>query len=1063
MTTDVHNLGNFASLAAAWERYPNGAMVGDYIFIAGVRYDWDKYEKQWLTPVAVTDMNISVFDVSTYDFEANDWRHALPNGEYTVVSNTQAVGKLLKYDDGFVLEGFVTLTEAGADKVFSPVVDGGKPKADAKILSGNQSCHKYVYVDSKGVYNVSDATERGQIGDIQHYLDDIQHHLDDLQQYVDDNLHSLDKKVKPLADSIGTAEDVAAADGTLYARIKKNADDIAENKENVKVLIERVDTVTGTANEAKALTKVNEERLNSVQATANTALENSERNQDSVRNAQVTANEAKASVEGLTTVVRRAENNISQLKELNVVYPNNIRSLTTESTVAEVMEAFVPAIGGSAGKVNTPHVGYLIKGATHRDSPEDTWKSDPDSTIISVEVVKIDNNDCHKFMYIDNNRDLVTMTVCIWGGTFKVIERSVVSNINTIVDNINTFDDFYTRMTDYIIGDNDDTALINIETLQHDSITLKYKTLDTVNGSKATRTKTIPAVDPMNGGAGAAGMNLVHDIPYFFDFYKSGFTSLWEGSDITKILIPKFQTNYNLFDDLYTDVPAIQNKVFAYPKAGDRIRMGMPSLLGTPGVFIQMWATVTSAQFISNVYSVTVDYDGDTYIFAFVVSNDTATLKVPWSKISSKRNIYSADISSLTSDLSEADIKGLLTPLAYQKYNIIYPVKPQTGDLMEEVTDDGESRFITITALRNQENPDEYTDIIIPFTGKDNRVYKIVLKNDLSSVQSYKRTILENYRRRYDGKLLLALDTVKAETIENSISEAYSYSIEQTGNVLEARLPKVGDLITINNTDVPICEVFLDSDDVQHTRWFYKGKLYDVAVITALTRVPEDPKVIYDTTSGTLRDLYVSAGAVYNEATGYYELNGLTDITEEQMRVIWQEDLSGWYLKGRTNLTRNIEVRCNAGGYNGGIDITNICHNNSNITKFNFGTSPFARYLDNAFSGCTKLETIDTRFPIAPFGRVVVGPNIFRKCTSLKEVRFNMRHLEMSTNVNFPASSLISKASILSIIETTPTTGSVKPLVVVGLNESAYNRLKDDTDIQQALTEKNGFVTLTQI
>ena len=233
MTTDVHNLGNFASLAAAWERYPNGAMVGDYIFIVGVRYDWDKYEKQWLTPVAVTDMNISVFDVSTYDFEANDWRHALPNGEYTVVSNTQAVGKLLKYDDGFVLEGFVTLTEAGADKVFSPVVDGGKPKADAKILSGNQSYHKYVYVDSKGVYNVSDATERGQMGDIQHYLDDIQHHLDDLQQYVDDNLHSLDQKIKPLADSIGTAEDVAAADGTLYARISKNADDVDELRDTV--------------------------------------------------------------------------------------------------------------------------------------------------------------------------------------------------------------------------------------------------------------------------------------------------------------------------------------------------------------------------------------------------------------------------------------------------------------------------------------------------------------------------------------------------------------------------------------------------------------------------------------------------------------------------------------------------------------------------------------------------------------------------------------------------------------------------------------------------------------
>lgn len=214
--------------------------------------------------------------------------------------------------------------------------------------------------------------------------------------------------------------------------------------------------------------------------------------------------------------------------------------------------------------------------------------------------------------------------------------------------------------------------------------------------------------------------------------------------------------------------------------------------------------------------------------------------------------------------------------------------------------------------------------------------------------------------------------------------------------------------------------------------------------------------------SGTLRDLYISAGAKYNEQTGYYELNGLTDITEEEMRVIWQEDLSGWYLKGRTNLTRNIEARGNAGGYNGGIDICNMCAGNGNITIFNFFNPPFIRWMDNAFSNCIKLKTIDTRFPIYPYGGIV-GPNTFRGCTSLEEVRFNMRYVNYSTKVYFPASSLISKTSILSIIETTPTTGSVKPLVVVGFTESAYNRLKDDTDIQQALTEKNGFVTLTQI
>lgn len=214
--------------------------------------------------------------------------------------------------------------------------------------------------------------------------------------------------------------------------------------------------------------------------------------------------------------------------------------------------------------------------------------------------------------------------------------------------------------------------------------------------------------------------------------------------------------------------------------------------------------------------------------------------------------------------------------------------------------------------------------------------------------------------------------------------------------------------------------------------------------------------------SGTLRDLYISAGAKYNEQTGYYELNGLTDITEEEMRVIYQESLAGWYLRGRTNLTKNISALSNSGGYNSGIDISNICWNNSNIILFNFGIPPFVKFCDNAFSGCTKLETIDTRFSIIPYNGTV-GPNIFRGCTALKEVRFNMQYLRYSTNVNFPVSTLISKESILSIITTTPTSGTIKPFVVIGLNDSAYNRLKDDTDIQQAITDKNGFVTLTQI
>lgn len=36
-----------------------------------------------------------------------------------------------------------------------------------------------------------------------------------------------------------------------------------------------------------------------------------------------------------------------------------------------------------------------------------------------------------------------------------------------------------------------------------------------------------------------------------------------------------------------------------------------------------------------------------------------------------------------------------------------------------------------------------------------------------------------------------------------------------------------------------------------------------------------------------LRPLYIALGAVYNEETGFYELNGLTDITEEEMLEIY--------------------------------------------------------------------------------------------------------------------------------------------------------------------------------
>lgn len=80
----------------------------------------------------------------------------------------------------------------------------------------------------------------------------------DLGGYYTKN--EVDKKVKPLADSIGTDNDAASANGSVYARIKKNATDIATNTANINATKEKVsglDTKV-TANTEAIATKANQ-------------------------------------------------------------------------------------------------------------------------------------------------------------------------------------------------------------------------------------------------------------------------------------------------------------------------------------------------------------------------------------------------------------------------------------------------------------------------------------------------------------------------------------------------------------------------------------------------------------------------------------------------------------------------------------------------------------------------------------------------------------------------------------------------------------------------------------
>lgn len=96
----------------------------------------------------------------------------------------------------------------------------------------------------------------------------------DLGGYYTKN--EVDKKVKPLADSIGTDSDAASANGSVYARIKKNAADITTNTADINATKEKVsglDTKV-TANTEAIATKASNEDLTALSSKV-TALKNS--------------------------------------------------------------------------------------------------------------------------------------------------------------------------------------------------------------------------------------------------------------------------------------------------------------------------------------------------------------------------------------------------------------------------------------------------------------------------------------------------------------------------------------------------------------------------------------------------------------------------------------------------------------------------------------------------------------------------------------------------------------------------------------------------------------------
>lgn len=198
-------------------------------------------------------------------------------------------------------------------------------------------------------------------------------------------------------------------------------------------------------------------------------------------------------------------------------------------------------------------------------------------------------------------------------------------------------------------------------------------------------------------------------------------------------------------------------------------------------------------------------------------------------------------------------------------------------------------------------------------------------------------------------------------------------------------------------------------------------------------------------TSQGNRALYVAAGAVYNEQTGFYELNGLTDITEEQMREIYvytsgainQNDLTQRF--SGLNIRTNIPFKVSLGNYDSTFVMIGMCANNKNIETINFVFRVFPIKTGYAFAGCSKLFSINSILDFRLFEGNIVS-TMFVGCNALVHVLIH----SLKTSISFPNSPLLSLESLQYLITNAANTSAI----TVTVHADVYAKIQDESQTE---------------
>jgi hypothetical protein len=366
-----------------------------------------------------------------------------------------------------------------------------------------------------------------------------------------------------------------------------------------------------------------------------------------------------------------------------------------------------------------------------------------------------------------------------------------------------------------------------------------------------------------------------------------------------------------------------------------------------------------------------------------------------------------------------------------------------------EVMQDGTCKYLDV-ATGEQIDVGVAKELSKPF---DLTIGSTTKKVDGKSVVTFSAEEI-NASRQFNGVLIQKLTTASTEA---DIRKAFT----DNGTV---KFPTPGSIISKldgGNKGIVVSLGEPDATTLGRSIVVYYGDgTYTIVVKNDFTKV-----LVPWRKDSSLRDLYISAGAVYNERTGFYELNGLTDITEEQMRVIYEKTWGWWLhlpsLNGFGSALPRTNIPCpdyKIIAYASNISIHSIfavSGNADNLEVVNLR----ALYTPTAFDEI-KIVNFNWAFQGNKKIREVQGIINVKEARSDLSIGGNIETINikgLKVSIKFYGSQRLSKESVLYMINNSEATTAI----TIGLQQAVYDVMKDDADIIAALAEKTN-ITLIQ-